>query len=74
MNTLTADRDIVEARIHDLRAKQKTMTESDRKAVCRELEKFLKDAKYCEAKQYIRRTVGKIRVSNESIQLTINAS
>ena len=43
LSTLTADRDIVEARIHDLRAQQKTMTESDRKAVCRELEKFLKE-------------------------------
>ena len=74
LSTLTADRDIVEARIHDLRAQQKTMTESDRKAVCRELEKFLKDAKNCEAKQYIRTTVGKIRVSNESIQLTIHAA
>ena len=74
MKTLTADRDIVEARIHDLRAHQKTMTESDRTAVCRELEKFLKDAKNCEAKQYIRTTIGEILVSNESIQLTIHAA
>ena len=74
LKTLTADRDIVEARIHDLRAQQKTMTESDRKAVCRELEKFLKDAKNCEAKQYIRTTIDEILVSNESIQLTINAA
>lgn len=50
------------------------MTESDRKAVCRELEKFLKDAKNCEAKQYIRTTIGKILVSNEIIQLTIHAA
>ena len=74
LKTLTADRDIVEAGINSLRAQQKTMTESDRKAVCREPEKFLKDAKNCEAKQYIRTTVGKIRVSNESIQLTIHAA
>ena len=74
LNTLTADRNIVESRINDLRDQQKTMTESDRKAVCRELEKFLKDAKNCESKQYIRTTVGEIRVSNESIQLTINAA
>ena len=50
------------------------MTESDRKAVCREPEKFLEDAKNCEAKQYIRTTIGKILVSNESIQLTIHAA
>lgn len=74
LKTLTAERDIVEARINDLRAQQKTMTESDRKAVCRELEKFLKDAKNCEAKQYIRTTIDEILVSNESIQLTINAA
>ena len=50
------------------------MTESDRKAVCREPEKFLEDAKNCEAKQYIRTTISEILVSNESIQLTINAA
>ena len=50
------------------------MTESDRKAVCRDTEKFLEDAKNCEAKQYIRTTIGEILVSNESIQLTINAA
>ena len=66
LSTLTADRDIVEARIHDLKAQQKTMTESDRKAVCRELEKFLKDAKNCEAKQYIRTHFQKLRENGRS--------
>ncbi|MBQ9086450.1 MAG: hypothetical protein IJY47_04615 [Clostridia bacterium] len=42
------------------------MTESDRKAVCREPEKFLEDAKNCEAKQYIRTHFQKLRENGRS--------
>jgi hypothetical protein len=68
----SAKRMIVEARISELKGQQDFMTEEDRRAVCKKLAKFLKDAKNHEAKQYIRSVLESVVVSNKGVEVTLN--
>ena len=72
LRTLSADKELVEARIAELTSQQEYMTEDDRKAVCRKLAKFLKDATSYEAKQYIRSVLKSVVVSDAGVEVTLN--
>ena len=72
LRTLSADKELVEARIAELTSQQEYMTEDDRKTVCRKLAKFLKDATSYEAKQYIRSVLKSVVVSDAGVEVTLN--
>jgi hypothetical protein len=74
LKLLSVDQANIEARISDFRARQTTMTEADRKAFCKKLAKFIRNAENWEAKQYIKTMVKSVVVSNESIIVTMNVA
>ena len=62
----------IKAEIEKLVASQKTIAESDRQQLCRDIIKMLETSNTLEGKKYLKSVISSITVSNEDINVTLN--
>jgi molecular chaperone GrpE (heat shock protein) len=72
LKSISADKQALQAELEDLTNRQQTMTDENRKEICKKLAKMMLQSESFEVKQYLASVIDSITVSNTDIELTLN--
>lgn len=69
---ISEEKEIVQAELDTLNKSQQTITEQDRKSICKKIAKMMLTSESFEVKKYLSVVIDSIIVSNENIELSLN--
>jgi site-specific DNA recombinase len=72
LKSISADKQALQVELEDLTNRQQTMTDENRKEICKKLAKMMLQSESFEVKQYLASVIDSITVSNTDIELTLN--